>query len=651
MNAPTEWLITAAGQGAAGLLVWSWQATVLLLCVWAGLKIRRAKSPALRHQVWLFGLIAVAALPLCAKLAQRFPALRPSGATLRYAPVMSYVIEAPRVVIEAEPLAPAQAPPAVRPAIPTAKTSIVRPLLFTIWLIGALVVTARLLMSCIRLRRIREGAPPVRPTDLVYSENEALMTGKISLRLSPDIRSPLLTGVFRPVILLPADIVAWTTPAERAAIIRHELAHVAHRDPVVNLFQTALQVIFFFHPLVRYACRQMSLEREIACDDRVVSLGASAATYAESILKVAERSVVADPAFNGRHQLAFISHKQILKRRIEMILNNDRTRVVARQWRFLLLTAGLIAFVVWLLIPGSNLKSGLAQRQAERGASKPVDTLPPKAQAVKDIVDSQGYDGLVQTVLTDPELGRDALSRLVFFDRDKNTGALVKLYRRSSDPIVKEIIIHGLGRRVEVEPLTAIAQTDQSPEFRQLASSVLKWLQESGGSDEIKRREDLNLQARLSRRDDPPPPPPPPPPSKASMAVLTDAEPQPRSDQAGNQPVFALIREVVYAQLRRDPAVLERILADDYIGTDSAGAVYDRAQEIAAGRGFDYAARRFEFDYYGIGGDEEISLAGVLGSVYSQAGGQPIAQYRYTITIGRRQGQMKVVAIHMSRTQ
>lgn len=103
MNTPTDWLITTAGQGAAGLLGWSWQATVLLLCVWLGLKICRAKAPALKHQVWLFGLVAVAALPLCAKLAQRFPGLQPAGATLRYAPVISYVIEAPRIVIEAEP--------------------------------------------------------------------------------------------------------------------------------------------------------------------------------------------------------------------------------------------------------------------------------------------------------------------------------------------------------------------------------------------------------------------------------------------------------------------------------------------------------------------------------------------------------------------
>src|SRR5262245_36793037 len=91
-----------------------------------------------------------------------------------------------------------------------------------------------------------------------------------------------------------------------------------------------------------------------------------------------------------------------LIRRIEMILNNDRARVVARQWRLLLLTAGLVAFVVWLLIPERNVKSGLAQRQAEKGSIKLIDTLPPKAQAVKEIGERQGYDGLVRTALNDP---------------------------------------------------------------------------------------------------------------------------------------------------------------------------------------------------------------------------------------------------------
>src|SRR5215475_11555776 len=93
MNALTDWFVAVAGRGATALLVWSWQALALLALAWLALKICRMKSPALRHQVWLFGLVAVAALPLSSLAIQRFPSLRPAGRALNYA------AEAPQVVI------------------------------------------------------------------------------------------------------------------------------------------------------------------------------------------------------------------------------------------------------------------------------------------------------------------------------------------------------------------------------------------------------------------------------------------------------------------------------------------------------------------------------------------------------------------------
>src|SRR6266542_6690195 len=93
---------------------------------------------------------------------------------------------------------------------------------------------------------------------------------------------------------------------------------------------TALSVIFFFHPLVRYACRQLSLEREMACDDRVVAAGVAAEVYAAGVLKAAERSVIAVGSPSGAHQLALSSTGQILERRLEMILNTNRARMIAQ---------------------------------------------------------------------------------------------------------------------------------------------------------------------------------------------------------------------------------------------------------------------------------------------------------------------------------
>src|SRR5262245_3627568 len=93
MNALINPFVAASAKAAAWLLVWSWQAAVLLACVWAGLKICRVKSPALRHQVWLFALIAVAAMPILSGVARNLPLPQPNNRAL------SYAVELPRIVV------------------------------------------------------------------------------------------------------------------------------------------------------------------------------------------------------------------------------------------------------------------------------------------------------------------------------------------------------------------------------------------------------------------------------------------------------------------------------------------------------------------------------------------------------------------------
>src|SRR5262249_41110061 len=175
--------------------------------------------------------------------------------------------------------------------------------------------------SYTRLRRASRHALPTTPAEL----GSALeLPRSVSLSLSAGIRSPVLLGLRHPVILLPHDLVEWTTAEERNAMIAHELAHLARRDHFTNLVPLALNVIFFFHPLVRYACRQFCLEREMACDDRVIDHGADPGLYAESLVKAAERSVkgkLDDLASYGLHRPAFFTSKQALERRIEMILS------------------------------------------------------------------------------------------------------------------------------------------------------------------------------------------------------------------------------------------------------------------------------------------------------------------------------------------
>ena len=82
-----------------------------------------------------------------------------------------------------------------------------------------------------------------------------------------------------------------STDEERATMILHEAAHYARKDHWLAAFQAVVRTVFFFHPPVRWACSQIDIERELACDEEVIRKGAEPTTYAEAILKVAEHAL------------------------------------------------------------------------------------------------------------------------------------------------------------------------------------------------------------------------------------------------------------------------------------------------------------------------------------------------------------------------
>src|SRR6185295_7018416 len=70
-------------------------------------------------------------------------------------------------------------------------------------------------------------------------------------------------------------------------LIAHELAHVRRHDFLVNLLQSWVETLFFFHPGIGWLSRRIRLEREMACDDDVVAAYDQSDEYGEALARLA----------------------------------------------------------------------------------------------------------------------------------------------------------------------------------------------------------------------------------------------------------------------------------------------------------------------------------------------------------------------------
>ncbi|KQQ97033.1 M56 family metallopeptidase [Massilia sp. Leaf139] len=89
----------------------------------------------------------------------------------------------------------------------------------------------------------------------------------VRLRVTASLASPVTAGWWRPVVLVPASLVAGMPPQLLEALLAHELAHVRRHDYLVNLVQSAIEAILFYHPVVWWISHRIRVERELIADD------------------------------------------------------------------------------------------------------------------------------------------------------------------------------------------------------------------------------------------------------------------------------------------------------------------------------------------------------------------------------------------------
>jgi bla regulator protein BlaR1 len=103
---------------------------------------------------------------------------------------------------------------------------------------------------------------------------------------SNNISSPLLLGLWRPVIVVPSDFRKRYSAHERLLILAHERTHLQRYDPIANVICAVLQCVFWFNPLAHLAAVRFRFDQELGCDDIVMRrYPGKCRSYAEAILK------------------------------------------------------------------------------------------------------------------------------------------------------------------------------------------------------------------------------------------------------------------------------------------------------------------------------------------------------------------------------
>ena len=155
------------------------------------------------------------------------------------------------------------------------------------WLTGATAFSLRLLVGWIFAERLR--STMVRPAPAEWQRTLDRLKARISvsrpirLLVSGRLQAPAAIGWLRPIVLAPAGALAGLPAAQMETLLLHELAHIRRHDYLVHILQSAVEAVFFYHPAVWWISSHMRAERELCCDDIVVSVTGDAVLYARAL--------------------------------------------------------------------------------------------------------------------------------------------------------------------------------------------------------------------------------------------------------------------------------------------------------------------------------------------------------------------------------
>ena len=289
----------------------AWRGALLLAATFMLSAAVRRHSAALRHLLFVGAMVGLIAVVV---LASRGPelelpaqglvvdrggsgghALVPTAPSSEFGNLLSTPDFMPEADYDRLPMMGTRATPALEVA--SATSDPILPWVAIVWLAGCALWAARIFVGLRLLGRII-GTSSRAPGTLRRELSSIAGADRVRLHLADERSStftPMATGIFCPIILLPATATTWES-AKIRSVLHHEMAHIRRRDVLVDLICQLAVALHWFNPLAWLALRKIRVVREVACDDRVLHTGCRASDYAEHLFELGSHQGRAVPA-------------------------------------------------------------------------------------------------------------------------------------------------------------------------------------------------------------------------------------------------------------------------------------------------------------------------------------------------------------------
>ncbi|MFC3458319.1 TonB family protein [Massilia haematophila] len=187
---------------------------------------------------------------------------------------------------------------------------------------------------------------------------------QVGLRVVEDLASPVTAGWLRPVVLVPAALVTGMPAHLLEALLAHELAHVRRCDYLVNLVQSAIETLLFYHPAVWWISHRIRVEREHIADDLAASALGEPRRLALALSELEKLQF-------SHHHLAQAANGGDLMQRIKRLVRPDTE---ALNWKAAIPVLGLAVACIagCAQTPAAVDEKGQQAQAADAVATKPI---------------------------------------------------------------------------------------------------------------------------------------------------------------------------------------------------------------------------------------------------------------------------------------